>query len=177
MSTAPETCRALIDKFAWYEKVLARLGVVALVGVGAWGMYLQSPVAAVVYLVLAGVGGVLVIFELLCVYCPYPYQQNDCLFFPPQLLTRLTERRHGAISPTRKTLLALVGAGLVLIPQYWLWGNWALLAGFWVLVALIGLGFGLHFCRRCRHGQCPLNSAARTGSEPGGNEAEPPPEE
>lgn len=175
MSTAPETCRGLIDKFAWYEKLLARGGVAALVGVGAVGIYLKSPTTAVVYVAFAAVGGVLVIYDLLCVYCPYPYQYGDCLFFPRQLLTRLAERRRGAISPSRKALLAVVAAGLVLIPQYWLWGNVPLLAGFWGLTALIGLAFALHFCRRCRHGQCPLNSAAQTGAQSGRNgRAQPP---
>jgi hypothetical protein len=35
-----------------------------------------------------------------------------------------------------------------------------MLAGFWVLAALVAVVFLLYYCRRCRHGQCPLNRAA-----------------
>jgi len=54
-------------------------------------------------------------------------------------------------------------AGLVALPQYWLWGNWALLAAFWAVALPLGLLTPLRFCRRCRHQRCPLNMAPQSG--------------
>ena len=154
----PERCPALKDGFAWYEKLLARGLLAAMIGVGAVGTWIASPGAAVGYLAFAAVGGLLVVYDLLCVYCPYPYQRADCLFFPYPLLSRVLPQRTGAIGPVRKLLLVVVAAGLVLIPQYWLWGNWPLLAAFWLLTVPFGLAFPLYMCRRCRHVRCPANA-------------------
>jgi hypothetical protein len=160
-----KTSPALKDGFAWYEKLLARAGLAGMVLVGAIAIYLASPWAAVAYLLFGLVGGLLAIYDFLCVYCPYPYQYSDCLFFPAPLLTAIVKRRTGKIYWLRKALLVLIVAGLILVPQYWLWDNRALLAGFWALAAAIALAFPGYYCRRCRHGQCPLNRAAETRSD------------
>jgi len=159
INAASKACPAWKESFTWYEKLLVRVGLAALLCLGTIGIGRESLAAAVGYLLFALAGGLLVVYDFLCVYCPYPYKYSDCLFFPHQLLTRVVGRRTGRISWSRKFLFLATAAGLVLIPQYWLWGNWALLAGFWTLAAAIGLAFGLHFCRRCRHGPCPLNRA------------------
>ena len=165
MSNAtPPKCPVLKDRFSWYEKLLTRVGLVGLVGVGALGIYLESPAAASGYLAFALVGGLLVVYDCLCVYCPYPYEHSDCLFFPPQLVTGVVKRRTGKIHWLRKVLLLVTAAGLVLIPQYWLWGRWGLLALFWILAALIGVAFAVYYCPRCRHGGCPMNRAAKPGA-------------
>ncbi len=156
---SPTKCPALKDGFAWHEKLLVRLGLAGLVGVGVVGIYLESASAAVAYVAFAAVGGLLLVYDFLCVYCPYPYEHADCLFFPHQLLSATVKRRSGNIPGIRKLLFLLTAAGLVLIPQYWLWGRWGLLAAFWVLAAPVGLVFPLYYCRRCRHGQCALNRA------------------
>ena len=155
-----QRCPALKDGFAWYEKLGIRGGLAGVVALGAIGIYLKSPAAAIAYLVLGSVGGALVIYDFLCVYCPYPYQYSDCLFFPRQLLTMVVSRRTGKIGAVRKALLVLTAALLVLMPQYWLWGQWGLMAGFWVLAAPLGLAFPLYFCPRCRHGACAMNSGS-----------------
>jgi len=164
-NAAPKTCPAGKDGFAWHEKLLVRCGLAALLCVGTIGIWRESPAAAVGYLLFALVGGLLVVYDFLCIYCPYPYKYSDCLFFPHQLLTRLVRRRASRIHWSRKALFLATGGGLVLIPQYWLWGHWALLIGFWTLAGGLGLAFALHFCRRCRHGTCPLNRAAGTALE------------
>ena len=165
MNAAPKTCPARKDGFAWHEKLLVRSGLAALLCVGTIGICRESLAAAVGYLLFALVGGLLLVYDFLCVYCPYPYKYSDCLFFPHQFLTHVVGRRTGRIHWSRKTLFLATVAGLVLIPQYWLWGHWGLLAGFWTLAAAIGLAFALHYCRRCRHGQCPLNQAVGADSE------------
>jgi hypothetical protein len=163
----PERCPALKDRFAWYEKLLVRVALAALVGVALTGIYVESRVAALAYAVFAAVGGLLVVYDFLCVYCPYPYEYADCLFFPRQLLTLVVKRRSGRISRIRKALLLLVAAGLAIVPQYWLWRNWEFLAAFWILALLVGLSFGLHYCPRCRHGECVLNRAPGKGFREG----------
>lgn len=155
-STSPRY-PALKDGFAWYEKLGIRGGLAGVVAIGAIGIYLESPAVAIAYLALGLVGGVLVIYDFLCVYCPYPYEYSDCLFFPRQLLTMVVNRRTGKIGAVRKALLVLTAGVLVLIPQYWLWGHWGLLAGFWALAVPLGLAFPIYYCPRCRHGACAMN--------------------
>jgi hypothetical protein len=147
------------DGFAWYEKVLTRAGFAALVCIGAATIFLHNQFAAAGYLLFVTIGGLLVMYDSLCVYCPYPYKYGDCLFFPHQLVSQLTQMRTGELPWPRHLLTALVFAGLVLIPQYWLWGHWLLFAVFWSLVVAAGLVFSLHFCRRCRHNRCPAKRA------------------
>lgn len=159
----PQRCPALKDGFTWYEKLLTRGLLAGMIGVGAVGVWVASPGAAIGYLAFAAVGGLLVVYGLLCVYCPYPYQHADCLFFPYPLVSRVAPQRAGAIGPVRKLLLVAVSAGLVLVPQYWLWGNWPLLAAFWLLAAALATVFPSYYCRRCRHVRCPLNAATAKG--------------
>jgi hypothetical protein len=174
---ASQRCPALKDGFAWSEKLLARGLVAGMIGVGAVGVWVASPGAAAGYLAFAAAGGLLVVYDLLCVYCPYPYQHADCLFFPYPLVSRVVGQRAGTIGPVRKLLLVVVCAGLVLIPQLWLWGNWPLFAAFWLLAAALGPAFPLYYCRRCRHVRCPLNAAGRasrtTSTAPGGTNCQP----
>jgi hypothetical protein len=155
------------DRFAWYEKLAVRAVLAGMVGVGAVGIAVESPIAAAGYLLFAGVGGVLVIYDFLCVYCPYPFQHSTCLFFPRELLTLVVKQRPGGIPWVRKVLFLLTAGGLVLVPQYWLWGNWAVMAGFWVLAALLGLAFPAYYCRRCRHAGCVLCRRAPASAETG----------
>jgi hypothetical protein len=169
MDTTDQRCPAWKDGFAWHEKLLVRVGVAGLLGVGVIGIYLESLAAAVGYLLFALAGGLFLVYDSLCVYCPYPYEYSDCLFFPHQLVSRVVKRRTGRIHWIRKAVLLLTAAGLVLIPQYWLWRHWGLLASFWILVAAIGLTFGLYYCRRCRHGLCALNRATKPAARQAAN--------
>ena len=153
----PQRCPALKDGFAWYEKLLARGGLAGMMVIGVVGIGVQSTAAAAGYLVFAAVGSVLVIYDLLCVYCPYPYQHSDCLFFPHPLLWSVVGQRTGAIPWFRRGLFLAVTGGLVVIPQFWLWANWPLFAAFWLVTVPLGRSFPLFFCRRCRHRRCPIN--------------------
>jgi hypothetical protein len=147
------------DGFSWIEKLLMRGGLAAVVGIGAFAIYRIDPPAAVGYLVLVALGGLAVMYDSLCVYCPYPYKHSDCLFFPYQLVASVTTMRTTPIPPFRKALSALAFLGIVAIPQYWLWGQWGFLAAFWALTAAGGIAVPLHFCRHCRHSRCPMNLA------------------
>jgi len=147
----------LKDGFAWYEKLFMRVGLAAVVGIGAVAIYHSNPPVAIGYLVFVGLGGLVVMYDSLCVYCPYPYKHSDCLFFPYQLVASVTTLRTTPITWSRKALSALVFMGIVAIPQYWLWGRWSLFAAFWTLTVAGGITVALRFCRYCRHRRCPMN--------------------
>jgi hypothetical protein len=145
------------DGFSWLEKLLMRGGLAAVIGIGAFAIYNSSPWTAAGYLVFVAIGGLVVMYDSLCVYCPYPYKHSDCLFFPYQLVASVTTMRTTPISWCRKALSALAFLGIVAIPQYWLWGQWGLFVALWALTVLGGIAVPLHFCRHCRHGRCPMN--------------------
>jgi hypothetical protein len=146
----------LKDGFSWLEKLLMRGGLAAVVGIGAFAIYNSSQWTAVGYLVFVAIGGLVVMYDSLCVYCPYPYKHSDCLFFPYQLVASVKTMRTTPISWFRKGLSALAFLGIVAIPQYWLWGQWGLFVAFWALTVLGSIAVPLHFCRHCRHGRCPM---------------------
>ncbi len=147
----------LKNGFTSYEKLSMRGGVVALVGVGALAIYRSDPLVAAGYLLFVVLGGLVVMYDSLCVYCPYPFKHSDCLFFPYQLVASVTMMRTKPIPWFRNALSALVFFGIVAIPQYWLWGQWSLFGIFWALTVTGGIVVPLHFCRRCRHHRCPMS--------------------
>jgi hypothetical protein len=147
----------LKDGFTWYEKLFMRVGLVAVVGIGAFAIYRGDPLFAIGYLLFVALGGLLVMYDSLCVYCPYPFKHSDCLFFPYQLVASVTTLRTTPIPWFRKALSALAFIGIVAIPQYWLWGQWSLFGAFWALTVVGGIAVPCHFCRRCRHRLCPMN--------------------
>jgi len=147
----------LKDGFAWYEKLSMRGGLAVVVGIGAYAIYRSEPVMAAGYLLLAAFGGLVVMYDSLCVYCPYPFKHSDCLFFPYQLVASVTTMRTTPIPWFRNALSALAFGVIVAIPQYWLWGQWSLFGTFWLLVVAGGITVPLHFCRRCKHCRCPMS--------------------
>ena len=156
----------LKDGFAWYEKLSMRGGLAMVVGIGAFAIFRSNPLVGTGYVLLVGLGGLVVMYDSLCVYCPYPFKHSDCLFFPYQLVASVTKLRTSPIPWFRNALSALAFGGIVAIPQYWLWGHWVLFGTFWLLVVAGGIAVPLHFCRRCRHGRCPMNLVAlQTGGQ------------
>ena len=143
--------------FAWYEKLAMRGGLAAVVGIGALAIYRNDPVMTTGYLLFVALGGLVVMYDSLCVYCPYPFKHSDCLFFPYQLVASVKKLRTTPIPWYRNALSAMAFLGIVAIPQYWLWGQWNLFGTFWVLVLAGGIAVPLHLCRRCRHRRCPVN--------------------
>lgn len=155
----------LKDGFTWREKLLMRAGAAGMIGIGAVGSYLHDPRVALGYVLFVAIAGAGVMYDFLCVYCPYPFRYSDCLFFPYPLVAAVKTRRTTAIPQSRKVLAAIAFGGIVILPQYALWGQWILFAVFWGLAAILGVTIPLRFCRRCRHGHCPVNLV------PGGSES------
>jgi len=147
------------DSFAWYEKLIARSCLGGAIVVGAVSIYQSSLTFAVGYLLLAAVGGLLVVYDFLCPYCPYPFSHSDCLFYPYQLLAWVTEIRGGRIHWVRNLGTVAAFGAIFAVPQYWLWGQWSLFAVFWGCTLPLVLLFPLHLCRRCRHERCPMHQA------------------
>jgi hypothetical protein len=147
------------DRFSWYEKLIARACLAGAILTAVVSIYLESKSAAVGYVVLVVLGSALVIYDSLCVYCPYPFAYSDCLFFPYQLVARFAKLRAGAIHWARICATALVFAAIFALPQFWLWGHWGLFAIFWGLTLPLAWLVPLHLCPRCRHERCPLNRA------------------
>jgi hypothetical protein len=74
--------------------------------------------------------------------------------------------RKGRIHWARQAVTVLVFGGMFAIPQYWLWGNWRLLAIFWGLTLPLALLLPLHLCGHCRNGRCLANRAVKIQRRP-----------
>lgn len=154
-----ETCPSLKQRFAWHEKLVARACLGVVLCAGALAMYRENPAVSLGYLLFVGLGGLLVVYDFLCVYCPYPFEHSDCLFYPYPLVARFARLRGGEISGLRRIGTAVVFAGMFAAPQYWLSGRWDLFSAFWAATLLLAVLVPVYLCRRCLHRRCPMNRA------------------
>jgi len=72
----------LNDHFSWYEKLIARACLAGAILTAGVGIYRENKSIAIGYAVFIALGSLLVIYDSLCVYCPYPFAYSDCLFYP-----------------------------------------------------------------------------------------------
>ena len=151
-----ESC-VCVDGFPAWQKLAMRSLFLAVLVVGAVAVFRHSLVWGWIYLAWASLGQLVFIVPNLCAHCPYPYKYNDCLLAPAGLM-RLFTYKGPEISRHGRFALAAGGAGLVLIPQYWLFQDPILLLVFWVLLLPFLGFFRLYLCRRCRHTGCPSNA-------------------
>ena len=142
--------------FAWYEKLSMRIGMAVAVGIGTFAIYQSDPVQAAGYLSFVVFGVFVVMYDSLCMYCPHPAEHEDCLLFPHQFVASGAKLHSQPIPRSKKVFSALAFLGIVAIPQYWLWGQWSLLALFWLLTVSGGVFIYSHFCRRCRRPYCAV---------------------
>ena len=147
----------LIDRFSLLEKTLMRLGFYGAFALAAFGLALDSPLRAAIYLAASLAALNLGLLPGACAHCPYPYQHKDCLFYPYWILLRLYRYRGPNFSALDVVLVA-VGFGVPMIaPQFFLWHRPVLAAvnlGLWLAAPA---GMVLHFCKGCRNVGCPLN--------------------
>ena len=151
------TC--LIEKFNLPQKLYIRTGFYGFMAVGTWGIYSQSIIYGLLYTGFVIAGLKFGLLNFICAHCPYPYKYSDCLFAPYRLITQQYEFRPDAMGASDKIGFVAIMAGFIIIPQYWLIRNHTLLVLFWVLCLPTLAGFPFHLCKRCRHFDCPLNSA------------------
>ena len=149
----------LIDRFSPFERVLLPAGWYGFMLVAVWGIFGQSPAGAVFYLLYSLMVFGLVILPGLCAHCPYPSRYGTCLFLPPGLLNRFFPYRGPRMSAAAKLGVPAAMAGVVLLPQWWLIRDLTTLMLFWLLALPTLAAFPRHYCRRCRHADCPLNRA------------------
>ena len=153
----PENAPQLKEHFAWHEKLIARACLAGIVLCAVLSIYPASPGVAVGYAVFVVLGGLVVVYDALCVYCPYPFTHADCLFYPYWLVGRWARLRAGPIPWPRKAASAFLFVGMFAVPQYWLWSNGLLAAIFWGATAVLAVLVPMHLCTRCCHSRCPLN--------------------
>ena len=154
----------LIDKFSLIQKVFMRLGLYGALIIGAYSIYVQSFMWGIIYTIFIILG----IFPFLACFCshrPYPYEYSDCLFSPHEVVKSIFKYRPGPMNIIEKVVIILITAGLILIPQYWLFKNYTLLIIFWLFCALMVIPAPLYFCKRCRYFHCPLNMTKKEAME------------
>jgi hypothetical protein len=159
MQSENNTSCPLIDRFSLKERMIMKLGWYGFMAIGSYGIYKQSPVWAGVYVVCALLAFARVIMPGLCAHCPYPSRHDTCLFLPPSLLNRFYPYKGPQMSRAEKISVGVAMAGLVIMPTVWLITDLPLL----ILFGLFGLptlaAFPVHYCKRCRHFDCPMNNA------------------
>ncbi len=152
-----EPASPLKDRFSWWEKLIARACLAGVLLTAGLGIYRENKAIAIGYMAFVALGALLVVYDFLCVYCPYPFRYSDCLFYPYPLVARFAKMRPERIHWARHAVTVLVFGGMFAIPQYWLWGNWVLFAVFWGLALPLAMLLPLHLCGRCRNERCLAN--------------------
>lgn len=155
----------LIDRFSIRERIVLRLGWYGFMAVGTYGIFKQSPGWAAVYLLYSVLSFALVVLPGLCAHCPYPSRYGTCLFLPPKLVNRFYPYKGPHMRTVSKITVPIAMAGMVILPNIWLIWDLPLLLLFWLPVLPFVAVFPMHYCRRCRHFDCPLNKAV--GSDVG----------
>lgn len=151
----------LIGHFSLKERIICRIGFYGFMAIGTYGMYKQSPLWAMIYVLVALLGFTAVILPSLCVHCPYPSKHNTCLFLPPALLNRFYPYKKPPMSLFKKIATFTVFAIFLIMPQPWLFNDLPMLGLFWLLCLPLLAVFPAYYCKRCRHIECPLNKVSR----------------
>ena len=151
----------LIDRFSLKERLLSRAGWYGFMIVATGGIFMQAPVWAMIYLLYCLAAFTLVILPGLCAHCPYPSEYSSCLFLPPTLVNRFYPYKGPQMRPASKIAVPVAMMGIVLMPHFWLMANLPLLLLFWLLALPTLISFPMHFCKHCRHFDCPLNKTCQ----------------
>jgi hypothetical protein len=149
-----------VDGFSMGQKIALRLLLVSFLAVAVFAVFKQSAIWGWIYLGFATVGQFVLILPTLCGHCPYPHRHNDCLLVPASVMKTVVPYRGLRIPSAEKGALYVAVAGLVLIPQYWLFQEPLLFILFLALILPFFGFFQFYMCRHCRHTGCPANRAS-----------------
>ena len=149
--------RRFVDGFTTGQKVVLQAVFVAVLAVAVVAVFRHSTLWGWIYLGFVTVGQAVLVLPALCGHCPYPRRYDDCLLAPASLMRRVVPDRGPRLSGLDRAALFAGVAGLVGIPQYWLFQEPLLLFLFWALLLPFLGFFQLHLCRHCRHTGCPAN--------------------
>ncbi|MGD9368888.1 MAG: hypothetical protein PVH87_24505 [Desulfobacteraceae bacterium] len=159
MPSSNNTGCPLIDRFSLQERIVMRTAWFGFMAIGAYGIYKAAPIWAVLYVLYSLLAFALVVLPALCAHCPYPYKRDTCLFLPPGILRRFYPYKGPKMSVAGKVGVLAAMAGMVIIPNFWLAADLALLLLFWLAALPTIAAFPLHYCKRCRNFDCPMNKA------------------
>ncbi|BBD09281.1 hypothetical protein [Desulfovibrio ferrophilus] len=148
---------AKVGGFSLKEKLFAQGTFNLAVIIGAYGMWVLSPILALGYLVYALGSFTLLMRYTICARCPHLLQAGDCLFLPASLARKIIATdRSGPLGLGEKIILYAAFVGTFLTPVILL--SSPLL--FWGYILFAGgclVGLVLHFCKHCHNAVCPLN--------------------
>ena len=150
-------CIPLKDGFSLVDKILMRLGFYGFLLVAIAAIFRASPMWAIIYLAFSGAAALLVVYNLLCVYCPYPYEYATCLFFPHFIVSKVAKRRPGSMGRIDTIGVSVATIVLLAYPQYWLYRDVRFAVAFWALALPTLVAIPIRYCRRCRHRACTFN--------------------
>lgn len=160
----PKECKqhvGLIERFTLPQKILMRFGLYGFMVLGAYGIFLESTLWGLIYSVFVILGIEFGLSYFLCSHCPYPYKHSDCLFAPFWVFTKQYKFRPVPMSILDKTAFIVAMSGFVVIPQYWLSRNYAILILFWIFCLPTVASLPLFWCTRCKNNNCCFNLAGR----------------
>ena len=156
----PQNCNKhilLIERFTLLHKIIMRSWFYGFMIIGAYGIYVESTLWALIYLGFCILGLMIGLSYSLCSHCPYPYKHSDCLFVPFWVFTKHYTFRSAPMSGLDKTVIILSFAGFILIPQYWLIKEYTILILFWIFCLPTIASLPLFWCRRCKNFHCCFN--------------------
>lgn len=152
----------LIDRFSLLEKILMRTALYGFIIIGTYSIFSTSILWGVIYSAFVIFGAAVVASYLFCPHCPYPFKYETCLFFPAGIIKLFGRFRSEQMSIIEKVGAFGWFAGLIVIPQFWLFQNYILLIIFWVLALPLLVRVRTYICKRCRHFFCPLNAVDKS---------------
>ena len=147
------------DSFSIMERLFMQISFYIFIIFGIIGIAIENWIVGLIYIVFVIFSFQILLLRMFCCYCPYPYQYSTCLFIPLSVFKNIEQKKQDMALINRLAPLIAFG-GMYIIPQYWIIKSLFFFIGFWIFGLIVGLGLIIHFCRSCRHVQCPLNRAA-----------------
>ena len=133
----------------WISVILIGL----IVTVGCIAIYRIDRLMTFAYLLFSA-GGMTGVLYAFCAKCTC---RNACRHLFPGELTRFLPRHGSGPYTSADMAMTVIGFSPLLFPQYWFFGQKALLFLFWQLTAALVAEILLFVCRGCTNRHCPAN--------------------
>jgi hypothetical protein len=147
-----------IESFSLGEKLYAQFTFNAGVITAAYGLFLNSTIIGVAYLLYAYIGILLLMRYTVCPRCPHLHIANDCVQMHPSIVKIIiSPKRKGPLNIYEKILFVMIMYGILILPIYWIASNAIILVLFLLFFGGHLLGLHLHFCPNCQNKSCIQN--------------------
>jgi len=147
-----------VSGFTLVEKLSAQLTFNGGILIGAYGLFLNSRILGIAYLLYSYVGILALMRYTVCPRCPHIHVANDCVQLPPLLTKKIiSAKRSGPLNVFEKIMFVMVLYGILVIPLYWIASNTIILILFLLVYGGFLLGLYFHLCVRCRNKVCIQN--------------------